>query len=113
MDIQCPDGTVVAVLDHTVDLWNYQMVAWQLLGNTDPVRDHFFISPRTLLIDGTIKAIRKGIFPRRWPNVVCSAPGTISEIDRRWDTLGTGPFIESPSLKYQQLCRSGNEEIIF
>jgi 4-hydroxy-3-polyprenylbenzoate decarboxylase len=100
------------VVDHTVDVNDLFMVTWQLLGNSDPQRDHQFISPFTVLIDGTIKAYRKGGFPRKWPNVVCSDIHTISTIDRKWESLGLGEPIYSPSLKYIRLCRKGTDEII-
>ena len=68
--------------------------------------------PSSVLIDGTIKAYRKGGFPRKWPNVVCSDIETISAIDQKWESLGIGEFIHSPSLKYIGLCRKGTDEII-
>jgi len=65
---------LVVATDHTVDQDDDLMVAWQVLGNSDPVRDHYVISGNSMMIDGTIKVYRKGGFPRRWPNVVCSNP---------------------------------------
>ena len=102
---------LILTVDHTVDPGDLYMVAWQLLGNSDPQRDHEYISPSSVLIDGTIKAFRKGGFTRKWPNVVCSNIETISAIDQKWDSLGLGPFIHSPSVKYQGLRRAGNDEI--
>jgi 4-hydroxy-3-polyprenylbenzoate decarboxylase len=64
------------------------------------------------LIDGTIKTYRKGGFPRKWPNVVSSANETISAIDQKWESLGIGSFINSPSTRYIRLCRRGNDEIL-
>lgn len=102
---------LIVIVDHTVDISNLFMVSWQLLGNSDPMRDHRFISDNCLLIDGTIKLYRERGFPRQWPNVVCSDESTISETDRKWESLGTGPFIPSPSLKNKRLEREGREEI--
>lgn len=102
---------IIAVVDHTVDVNDIFMVAWQILGNTDPKRDHRFISPESILLDGTIKAFRKGGFSRKWPNVVLSSVNTISTIDTKWHSLGTGSLIESPSARYSRLCRKGNDEI--
>jgi len=101
----------IAVVDHTVDIFDLHTVAWQLLGNTDPVRDHDYISTSSVILDGTVKAFRKGGFPRKWPNVVCSDDNTISIIDHKWDSLGLGEFIGSPSEKYQPLLRNGSDEI--
>ena len=53
---------LILAVDHTVDPDDLHMVAWQMLGNTDPVRDHEYISPSSVFIDGTIKAYRKGGF---------------------------------------------------
>ena len=102
---------LILVVDHTVDVTDLFMVAWQVLGNTDPRRDHEFISPLSVLIDGTIKAFRKGGFPRKWPNVVSSGLETISTVDQKWTSLGIGTFINSPSNRYIRLGRKGNDEI--
>jgi 4-hydroxy-3-polyprenylbenzoate decarboxylase len=107
-----PDFKLVLAVDDTVDIFDMYMVAWQVLGNSDPVRDHYLISSSTILIDGTIKIGRKGLFPGKWPNVVCSDAKTISLIDQKWESLGIGPLIPSPSLKNIGLCRSGREEIL-
>jgi 4-hydroxy-3-polyprenylbenzoate decarboxylase len=102
---------LVLVVDHTVDPSDLFMVAWQVLGNSDPVRDHYMFSGETLMIDGTIKFYRKGGFPRKWPNVVCSDRETINKIDKKWDELGIGEFIKSPSDKYILLTRGETDEI--
>jgi 4-hydroxy-3-polyprenylbenzoate decarboxylase len=103
---------LILTIDDTVNPDDLHMIAWQVLGNSDPLRDHEYLFPSTVIIDGTIKAYRKGGFPRRWPNVVCSENETISAIDKRWESLGLGPLILSPSLKNQSLCRKGTDEII-
>lgn len=103
---------LILAVDHTVDADDLHMVAWQLLGNTDPYRDHEYISPLSVFMDGTIKAYKKGGFPRKWPNVVCSGRETISVINSKWESLGIGDFIPSPSERYMGLCRPGSDEII-
>ena len=102
---------LILIVDHTVDVNDLFMVVWQLLGNSDPQRDHEFISAGSLLLDGTIKAYRNGGFPRKWPNIVCSDNITISAIDVKWESLGIGKFINSPSARYIGLCRKGTDEI--
>ncbi len=102
---------LILVVDHTVDTDDLFTVAWQVLGNSDPQRDHIYISSSVLMIDATIKLYRKGGFPRKWPNIVCSDETTIDYIDRMWDSLGLGPLIPSPSRKYLLLKRNGNDEI--
>ena len=103
---------IILVVDHNVDVNDCFTVAWQVLGNSDPVRDHYYISGSVLLIDGTIKAWRMGGFSRRWPNVVFSDPDTIKTVDKKWEMLGIGDFIQSPSLKTICLRHNGNEEIM-
>jgi 4-hydroxy-3-polyprenylbenzoate decarboxylase len=101
----------ILVVDHNVDTEDLFTVAWQALGNSDPHRDHTFITASALMIDGTIKAFRSGGFPRKWPNIVCAADETITVVDHRWESLGLGPFIQSPSLKYRALLRHGKDDI--
>jgi 4-hydroxy-3-polyprenylbenzoate decarboxylase len=103
---------IIVVVDHTVDVNDCFIVAWQLFGNSDPLRDHHYILGSVLLLDATIKAFRPGGFPRNWPNVVCSDPETIITVDNKWEQLGIGKFIPSPSLKYCKLKRNGKYEII-
>lgn len=102
---------LVIAVDHTVDTNDIFVVTWQTLANSDPIRDHEFLNDSAVFIDGTIKTLAKKAFPRRWPNVVCSAEETISIIDKKWDTLGLGVQIPSPSLKYSTLRRRGKDEI--
>lgn len=106
-----PGSTAFLVVDHTVDTCDLFTVAWQLLGNSDPQRDHIFISDNSVLIDGTIKAYREGGFPRKWPNIVCSDEDTIERIDKKWDDLKLGVFIPSPSEKIISLRHKGKDEI--
>jgi 4-hydroxy-3-polyprenylbenzoate decarboxylase len=103
---------LLIVVDHTVNVTDLHIVAWQLLGNSDPERDHEYVSQFSLLLDGTIKLYRNGGFPRRWPNIVCSANDTISAVDAKWDKLGLGKFIPSPSLNYRSLSRPGADEVL-
>jgi 4-hydroxy-3-polyprenylbenzoate decarboxylase len=104
--------TLILAVDNSVDLDDLDIVAWQLLGNSDPHRDIYFLSDYNLFIDGTVKAFRKGGFPRKWPNVVCSSKETINLVDAKWESLGIGPFIASPSLKSSLLSYEGTDEVI-
>ena len=102
---------LVTAVDHTVDLSDLFIVAWQVLGNSDPTRDHHIISPLTILIDGTVKYFRKGGFTRNWPNVVCSDQDTIRSVDEKWEKMEFEGFIPSPSLNHRKLMRNGNDKI--
>lgn len=103
---------LVLAVDHTVDIGDHFMVAWQILGNSDPIRDIELIDDNTLFIDGTIKPYHSKGFPRRWPNIVCSDKGTIEKIDNKWESLEIGPFIPSPSIKYSAMTRDGDGEVL-
>lgn len=102
---------LVLAVDQSVDAKDIYTVAWQVLANSDPVRDHEFISPSCLLIDGTIKYFRKGGFPRKWPNAVCADEDTIALVDAKWESYGIGNFIESPSRRFRKLLHEGKDEI--
>ncbi len=103
---------LVLAVDHTVDIGDHFMVAWQILGNSDPIRDIDLIDDNTLFIDGTIKPYHSKGFPRRWPNIVCSDKGTIEKIDNKWESLEIGPFIPSPSIKNSAMTRDGDGEVL-
>jgi 4-hydroxy-3-polyprenylbenzoate decarboxylase len=103
---------LILIVDYPIDPSDYYTVAWQVLGNSDPQRDHEYLLNGSLLIDGTIKAFRKGGFSRKWPNVVCSDIKTIKTIDEKWDLLKAGPFLKSPSLQNMKLLRKGKDEIL-
>ncbi len=106
------DLRLILAVDNTVDVNDMYQVAWQVLGNSDPRRDADLISENLLFIDGTAKRYREGGFARKWPNVVVSSQDTIGSIDKKWDSLGLGPFIPSPSIKNSQLSLPGNDEVI-
>lgn len=103
---------LILVVDHTVDVKDYFTVSWQMLANSDPSRDHLIIEGKTIILDGTAKVFRRGGFPRKWPNVVCSADSTIREVDNKWNSYGIGEIIASPSLKYSRLKLEGNDEVL-
>ena len=103
--------TVILLVDHTVDINDYFMVSWQVLGNTDPFRDHKRIQVNSVLLDATIKFFQRRRFPREWPNVVCSDQETIDIVDKKWESLGIGGFLSSPSLRNMKLLRKGSPAI--
>jgi len=103
---------LVLAVDHTVDVNDLFLVTWQILGNSDPLRDIEYMSDSSLYIDGTIKSFRSKGFPRRWPNIVCSDKETIERVDKKWESLETGAFIPSPSLKNSLLHRDGGDEVL-
>ena len=53
-------------------------------------------------LDGTIKTKIFDNFQRDWPNIIVADDTTIKIVDEKWNTLGLGPFLTSPSLKFKQ-----------
>lgn len=51
--------------------------------------------------DGTIKTKELDNFQRDWPNIIVADQQTISSVDKKWNDLGIGTFIPSPSLKFR------------
>ena len=52
-------------------------------------------------LDGTIKTKALDNFQRDWPNIIISDEATIRSVDAKWDKLGLGQFLPSPSLKFK------------
>ncbi len=92
-----------------------QIVLWWITGNIDPQRDIRIVKSNAvkelMIIDGTRKAYPTDRFNRLWPNVVVMDPNTIDRIDQMWQWLDIGEFIESPSLKMQNLV-VGNDAVV-
>ncbi|NQY09211.1 MAG: menaquinone biosynthesis decarboxylase [Flavobacteriales bacterium] len=96
----------VIYIDEMLELDCMQDVIWRFANNLDPKRDGFVIKAKDdksishIGFDGTRKTKKYDNFQRDWPNVVCSDPTTIKAVDAKWDKLGLGEPIESPSIKY-------------
>jgi 4-hydroxy-3-polyprenylbenzoate decarboxylase len=107
----------VVYVDKQVDVSNMADVAWLVANNCDPQRDCFLTltsngSPLQLLaIDGTRKTEKLDGFKREWPNVLTMDEDTITAIDAKWESLGLGPLIPSPSLRYRALTLPGGASV--
>lgn len=101
----------ILFVEPNVDVTDIADTVWRFSNNVDPRRDHFYIQHHTkvsIAFDGTRKTRELDGFQREWPNILASDLKTIERIDAIWDKLGLGPFIKSPSLKYQkQLYKGG------
>lgn len=100
-------GTVIIAVDDGADADDPAMMTWLVSGNSDPARDLYHLEGGAIFIDATSKTNSLPVFPRDWPNVVCSDIETIALVDRRWHEYGIGGFIKSPSLKLLPLSRPG------
>ena len=52
-------------------------------------------------LDGTRKTKKWDGFQRDWPNIIIADDATIKKVDEKWNQLGIGDLITSPSLKYK------------
>ena len=100
---------VVIYTEHTVDVFDLGDVVWTFTNNVDPRRDKYLIeatdnnSLSHIGLDGTRKTKQFDDFDRDWPNIIAADQATIEAVDQKWDTLGLGKFILSPSIKYQKM----------
>jgi 4-hydroxy-3-polyprenylbenzoate decarboxylase len=110
-------GRLVFHFDENVDTSDVRTCAWLLGNNIDAVRDCKVVNGQ-LVIDAHSKVANTEAqaqasgYPARWPNVVCAHRDTIQAIDVKWPTLGLGPLLPSPSLKYGVLVQPGNAAVI-
>jgi 4-hydroxy-3-polyprenylbenzoate decarboxylase len=101
---------IILYVEHTVKADDIADVLWRFCNNLDPKRDHFYAGKRgnILGLDGTRKTKKLDNFDRPWPNIIVADDKTIADIDKKWDNLGIGKLIISPSLRYKtQLYRGG------
>jgi len=115
---------MILYVEHTVDANDLPTALWRFCNNLDPKRDQIlfkkqsdsdiplttsYIVPRTSNIkyfacmgfDGTRKTKELDDFQRDWPNIIVADEKTIKAVDEKWDQLGLGKLIPSPSLKFK------------
>ena len=101
---------MILYVEHTVKADDIADVLWRFCNNLDPKRDHFYAGAgkSVLGLDGTRKTKKLDNFDRPWPNIIAADDKTITAVDQKWDNLGLGKLIISPSLRYKtQLYRGG------
>jgi 4-hydroxy-3-polyprenylbenzoate decarboxylase len=98
-------------VDEGADADDPSMLTWLVTGNSDPARDLYHLGGGAIFIDATSKTHSLPVFPRDWPNIVCSDSETIELVDHRWNEYGLGPFLESPSLRLLPLLRPGEASV--
>ncbi len=101
---------MILYVEHTVDANDLATALWRFCNNLDPKRDNI-ICQRTadngeriacMGLDGTRKTKEFDNFQRDWPNIIVADEKTIKAVDNKWDQLGLGKFIPSPSLKFKE-----------
>jgi len=91
---------MILYAEHTVNVQDLAVALWRITNNLDPRRDHH-MATGIIGLDGTIKTREFDGFQRDWPNIIVSDLQTIQAVDAKWDSLGIGPFIPSPSLRFR------------
>ncbi len=101
--------SAILIFNDGADLNNLFILMWLLGGNVEPKRDISLLNisgkNKTVIVDATFKTKMHDNFERDWPNIVTMNEKTISEIDKKWSSLGLGDFLESPSLKLKPLVK--------
>lgn len=102
---------VILYVEHTVDANDLSVALWRFCNNLDPRRDHLLTERSSLTepdrtyacmgLDGTVKTREYDDFHRDWPNIIVADDDTIRRVDEKWDRLGLGAFLPSPSLKFK------------
>lgn len=100
-------------VENRVNAEDVEHVIFRFTNNLDPKRDKHLIEAKDdqsyshIGLDGTRKTKKYDNFQRDWPNLVSSDAATIASIDEKWNKLGLGSMVESPSLKYQGMIYPG------
>jgi 4-hydroxy-3-polyprenylbenzoate decarboxylase len=102
---------MILYVEHTVDADDLAVSLWRLCNNMDPKRDTILLQRPSLKepgkvfacmgLDGTIKTKELDNFQRDWPNIIVADDATIRSVDKKWEKLGLGALIPSPSLKFK------------
>jgi len=98
---------MILYVEHTVDANDLPTALWRFCNNLDPKRDfHLYktaVNQYTACmgLDGTRKTKEYDNFHRDWPNIIVADNATIKSVDEKWNALGIGKFIPSPSLKFK------------
>jgi 4-hydroxy-3-polyprenylbenzoate decarboxylase len=102
---------LILYVEQTVDPNDLPIALWRFCNNLDPKRDNILaqgtsakVDGKTFAcmgLDGTRKTKELDNFQRDWPNIIVASDDIIRTVDEKWNTLGLGPFIASPSLKFK------------
>lgn len=113
---------MILYVDDSVDVQDISVALWRFCNNLDPKRDNiieqraFIHQPNKTFacigFDGTMKTKALDGFERDWPNIIVADNITIKSVDEKWNALGLGNFIPSPSLKFKNQLY-GKEAIAF
>jgi len=94
------EGLINIILDKDIDINDDYISIWQWGANCDPIRDSRFTDGR-LVMDARSKVPGNGV--REWPSIAISSETTIKAVDAKWESLGLGELIVSPSRRFLKL----------
>ena len=105
---------MILYVEHTVSVTDVADVLWRFCNNLDPKRDHMYggAKKNILGLDGTRKTKKYDNFERDWPNIIVADDATIAAVDGKWDSLGLGKLIFSPSLRYKTQLYEGGAAVL-
>jgi len=113
---------IIMYVEHTVDANDLPTALWRFCNNLDPKRDNILYKAQgtrnkeqetsnqqpvtsnyfaCMGFDGTRKTKEFDDFHRAWPNIIVADDKTIKTVDDKWNELGVGEFIPSPSLRFK------------
>ena len=99
---------LILYIDENINPSDLPVALWRFCNNLDPKRDSHLFEGRLgdklwccMGLDGTTKTEALDDFHRDWPNIIVADDKTITAIDAKWDQLGLGPLIPSPSLSFR------------
>jgi 4-hydroxy-3-polyprenylbenzoate decarboxylase len=102
---------MILYVEHTIDANDLTVALWRFCNNLDPKRDSILVQRESKIesgktfacigFDGTRKTRELDNFGREWPNIIVADDATINSVDEKWNQLGLGEFIPSPSLKFK------------
>jgi 4-hydroxy-3-polyprenylbenzoate decarboxylase len=96
---------MILYVEHTVNANDLPTALWRFCNNLDPKRDNMLFkvpgAHSCIGFDGTRKTKEFDDFHRDWPNIIVADQQTIKAVDEKWEKLGIGQFIPSPSLKFK------------
>ncbi len=122
VEIKAIEGIkMILYVDNSVDVQDISTTLWRFCNNLDPKRDHILSQSASMSktnkvfacmgFDGTTKTKEVDNFQRDWPNIIVADNKTIQSVDAKWNELGLGTFIPSPSLKFKDQLY-GDEAVV-
>jgi 4-hydroxy-3-polyprenylbenzoate decarboxylase len=112
---------MILYVEHTVDPQDLGVALWRFCNNMDPRRDFNLVQRPSqtqqgkkfscMGLDGTRKTKELDNFQRDWPNIIVASDETITAVDGKWNRLGLGAFLPSPSLKFKHQMY-GDEAVV-